>query len=103
MTKSLQHEQRGVLKLEKELLVVASSIATLSASAAKAESLLGSDITDQTNRVVDAYLHLVGLVQSTHAMMNERAISASVSLMQIDGTPKDKPPLAVAMSILGLS
>ena len=102
MTKSLQHEQRGVLKLEKELLVVASSIAALSASAAKAESLLGSDITDQTDRVVDAYVHLVGLVQSTHALMNERAVAAGVDLMHASGVPKD-PPLTVALSILGLA
>lgn len=45
MAKSLEHEQRGVLKLEKELLGVGATIAALSASAAKAESLLGSDIT----------------------------------------------------------
>lgn len=101
MAKSLEHEQRGVLKLEKELLGVGATIAALSASAAKAESLLGSDITSHTDKVVDAYLSLVERVQSAHALLNERALSAGVRLMEANGTPKE-PPLELARRILGM-
>lgn len=43
--------------------------------------------------MVGAYLGLVELVQSSHKLMNDRTVAAGVSLMQIDGTPKDKPPI----------
>lgn len=101
MTKSLKREQAKLLRLEKQLLAAGTILAGMTTSA-KAHDILGSVAAEQQAKVTDAYLNLVQAVQSAHEAMNVKAMELGVLLLQIDGTPKDKPPVEMAKSILGI-
>lgn len=101
MSKSLKREQAKLLRLEKQLLAAGAILAGMTSSA-KAHDILGDVAVDQQSKVTDAYLNLVQAVQTAHEAMNAKAIELGVLLLQVDGTPKDKPPLEMAKSILGI-
>jgi hypothetical protein len=101
MTKSLKREQARLLQLEKKLLAAGAILAGMTTSA-KAHDILGEVAADQQAKVTDAYLNLVQAVQTAHEALNVKALELGVLLLQVDGTPKDKPPVEMAKSILGI-